>query len=58
MIKLYTTEKGEWFTSIRQAKSVGRIVEQVDFDADLLCTYLNMMAYMLDKPVNPKDHLQ
>jgi hypothetical protein len=58
MIKLYVTTKGEWFTSVREAESVGRKVEPVEFDENLLCTYLNMTSYMLDKPVDWKEAVQ
>lgn len=48
MIKLYGTEDGEWYTSIRQAEEIGKEVEEVFFDTDTLCTLLNHINLMVD----------
>lgn len=48
MIKLYGTKDGEWYTSIRQAEEIGKEVEEVFFDADILCTLLNHINLMVD----------
>lgn len=58
MIKLYGTEDGEWYTSIRQAEEIGKEVEEVFFDSDTLCTLLNQINSMVDKVFKLEEYLQ
>lgn len=58
MIKLYGTEDGEWYTSIRQAEEIGKEVEEVYFDEETLCTLLNQVNSMVDKVFKIEEYLQ